>query len=133
MCRFHGDETGVAVMGPIARVCAGDFVEVAVSIYSGGGRVALDRVSWLPLRQERRRQSLPSKGFFSPEACPLEWSAVEWFPADEFRLMSTERVKDPGMSCTSSTCLYVLLYSVVHHLKEHAYEQACHRAQSIGR
>ncbi|PHJ16413.1 hypothetical protein CSUI_009775 [Cystoisospora suis] len=95
MCRFHGDETGVAVMGSIARVCAGDFVEVAVSIYSGGGRVALDRVSWLPLRQEKRRQSLPSKGLFSPEACPLEWSTAEWFPADEFRLMSTERVKDP--------------------------------------
>lgn len=102
MCRFHGDETGVAVMGSIARVCAGDFVEVAVSIYSGGGRVALDRVSWLPLRQEKRRQSLPSKGFFSPEACPLEWSTPEWFPADEFRLMSTERVKDPGRDCRSS-------------------------------
>ncbi|PFH34091.1 hypothetical protein BESB_072430 [Besnoitia besnoiti] len=94
MCRFHGDETGVAAMGSVARVCVGDFLEVAVSVFSGGGRVALDRVCWLPPVQERRRDSAPSRGIFSREACPLERGAPDWLPLDQFRVMTTERLKD---------------------------------------
>ncbi|CBZ55069.1 conserved hypothetical protein [Neospora caninum Liverpool] len=95
MCRFHGDETGVAAMGSVARVCVGDFVEVAVTVYSGGGRVALDNVHWLPARTEHRQESVSTRGVFNREICPLERCSPEWLPADQFRILATERPKAP--------------------------------------
>ncbi|EPT26137.1 hypothetical protein TGME49_310930 [Toxoplasma gondii ME49] len=95
LCRFHGDETGVAAMGSVSSVCVGDFVEVAVTVYNGGGRVALDKVKWLPARVEWRREAVSTRGVFNREICPLERCSPDWLPADQFRIMTTERLKAP--------------------------------------
>lgn len=100
LCRFHGDETGQAVLTPLGPVCVGDIVEVPVVLSNGIGLGDLSTVRWLPLHRTPRvprvltgQRALEAVALGIYEACALELQYVEWFDGDQYRHMTTERVK----------------------------------------
>ncbi|KAL8440338.1 hypothetical protein Efla_000226 [Eimeria flavescens] len=102
LCRFHGDETGQAVLTHLGPVCVGDFVEVPIVLLNGIGLADLPSVKWLPLhclpRGPRVLAGLKafealSLGVY--EACGLEIQYNEWFDGDQYRHLTTERLKRP--------------------------------------
>lgn len=100
LCRFHGDETGVAAVTRLGPVCVGDFVQVAVGISNARGNTEVSSVEWIAASTS----SLPSSGIagwraphvFAADPCPLDRLYSEWFDADQFRLITTERMKRAG-------------------------------------
>ncbi|CDJ65356.1 hypothetical protein ENH_00004230 [Eimeria necatrix] len=100
LCRFHGDETGQAVLTHLGPVCVGDLVEVPVALSNGIGVADVSTIRWLPLRVTRRASGsltgskaldAASRGLY--EGCPLEIQYGEWFDSDQYRHMTTERLK----------------------------------------
>ncbi|CDJ52886.1 hypothetical protein EBH_0005270 [Eimeria brunetti] len=103
LCRFHGDETGQAVLTRLGPVCVGDFVEVPVVLSNGIGAAAVGSIRWLQpglVRRAPRARAGPQaiaaalQGVY--EACSLELQYVEWFDGDQYRHMTTERLKRAG-------------------------------------
>ncbi|KAL8450523.1 hypothetical protein Emag_003152 [Eimeria magna] len=102
LCRFHGDETGQAVLTPLGPVCVGDLVEVPVVLSNGIGLADLSSVKWLTLHCVPRVPRVLSgpKAFEAVslgvyEGCGLEMQYLEWFDGDQYRHMTTERLKRP--------------------------------------
>ncbi|CDI74589.1 oxidoreductase, putative [Eimeria praecox] len=100
MCRFHGDETGQAELSHLGPVCVGDFVEVPVVLSNGIGTADVSTIHWLPISVARRVPRVLSgpKAFEAAcqglyEGCGLEMQYPEWFDADRYRHMTTERLK----------------------------------------
>lgn len=105
VCRFHGDETGVAAVTRLGPVCVGDFIQVAISISNARGNTDLSSVEWIAATVN----PLPSHGLspwravhVSADRCPLERQYTEWFDADQFRLITTERMKRAGKKPASN-------------------------------
>ncbi|KAL8270968.1 hypothetical protein Esti_005123 [Eimeria stiedai] len=103
LCRFHGDETGQAVLTPLGPVCVGDLIEVPVVLSNGIGLADLPSVKWLALHYVPRVPRVLSgpKAFEAVslgvyEGCGLEMQYLEWFDGDQYRHMTTERLKRPG-------------------------------------
>lgn len=123
LCRFHGDETGQAVLTPLGPVRVEDLVEVPVVLSNGIGLANLSTINWLPLhRQARVPRVLSGQKAFEAaalgvyEGCGLEMQYVEWFDGDQYRHMTTERLKraecmEPELQhlCTSYTGIDVLV------------------------
>ncbi|KAL8434172.1 hypothetical protein ACSSS7_003354 [Eimeria intestinalis] len=102
LCRFHGDETGQAVLTPLGPVCVGDLIEVPVVLSNGIGLADLPSVKWLTLNCVPRVARVLSgpKAFEAVslgvyEGCGLEMQYLEWFDGDQYRHMTTERLKRP--------------------------------------
>lgn len=105
LCRFHGDETGQAVLSHLGPVCVGDFVEVPVVLSNGIGAADVSTVRWMPINLARRvprvlsgSKALEAAANGLYEGCSLEMQYLEWFDGDQYRHMSTERLKRAGKS-----------------------------------
>lgn len=115
LCRFHGDETGQAVLTPLGPVCVEDLIEVPVVLSNGIGLANLSTVNWLPLQRQARVPRVLSgqKAFEAAalgvyEGCGLEMQYVEWFDGDQYRHMTTERLKRAGTLFSNGTPSSVL-------------------------
>ncbi|XP_026193228.1 uncharacterized protein LOC34623623 [Cyclospora cayetanensis] len=100
MCRFHGDETGQAALAPLGPVCVGDFIELPVVLANGIGIADLHTIRWLPMHVAPRLsrvvsgpKALEAAALGLYEGCGLEMQYVEWFDGDQYRHMTTERLK----------------------------------------
>lgn len=119
LCRFHGDETGQAVLTPLGPVCVGDLIELPIVLANGIGLADLSTVRWLPLNRAPRvpRVLAGPKAFEAAslgvyEGCGLEMQYVEWFDGDQYRHMTTERLKRAGkflVRCVALVGIHVSL------------------------
>jgi len=85
ICRFHGDETRVAVTQNITPVCAHDRIEIAVNLFNAMGLVDVNKVLWKPM------EIFP----IEPRYCPIENDHFDWYDLDSFQSQSVERLQIP--------------------------------------